>query len=233
MSLRPKYTLDRAEVQGDRYTINAEPFTQLTTRSYPYPRIGTRAPNGMFPKYQQGNGLPLPTGHLAPKGIPGPLTPKFQLGDGLPLPTGHLAPRGIPGPLEPKFQLGDGNPGFGGTLVRTPRGYVEYGPTVRAGSLKPHYMLDRTEVQGVMPASTYALMMGGKLTTEFTLPPVGEETVISAPSAPALFDYGTLFWGAVLGGLVTAGFVYGVIPALGEWSAAAIRKRALASENGG
>ncbi len=132
MSLRPKYTLNKAAVQGSRYTINAIPFSQLTSRSYPYPRIGTRAPNGMFPrsdrpKFQLGNGLPLPTGHTAPKGYPGPLTPKFQLGNGLSLPTGHLAPRNIPGPLSPKFQLGNGSPRYdeGGPIFRMPHGYVE------------------------------------------------------------------------------------------------------------
>lgn len=205
MSLRPKYTLDREAVQGDRYTINAAAFNQLTSRRYPYPRIGTRAPNGMFPRGEES---------------------QFLQGNGLPLPTGHLAPKGIPGPLLPKFQLGDGNPGIGGSLVRMPYGYVEPGPIVKVGALKPHYMLNKTVVQGVMPASIYETMTG-KRTTEFTLPPRAEATRVSAPTTPtAQVDYGSLFWGAVLGGVVTVGLVYGVIPALAEAGAKAIRKRA-------
>ena len=153
--------------------------------------------------------------------------PKFQLGNGLSLPKGRTAPMMMPGHLAPKFQLGNGTPRYddGGRLVRMPWGYVEPGPIVKVGSLKPKYMLNKTAVQGVMPASTYE-QMTGRRTTEFTLPPVGRETVISAPMAPALeFDYGTLFWGTVLGAVGTVAMVYGVIPALAEAGARAIRKR--------
>ena len=58
-------------LQGARTTIPARSFTQLTTRHFPYPRTGTRAPNGMFPykgnpleivqereHYKMGNGNP-------------------------------------------------------------------------------------------------------------------------------------------------------------------------------
>lgn len=195
--LRPKYTLDKASVEGARSTINAVPFTQLTSRRYPYPRVGTRAPNGMFPR--GGNpGVPLP-------------------------PRGFTAPRFIPGPLSPKFQYGNGNPGLGGRLKRRPYGYVESGPIVQAAAIKPHYTLNKGAVEGVMPASVYRRMTG-KRTTEFTLPPLARERrVAAAPSAPALVDWGSVFGGVVLGGLVTLGMIYGVIPALAEVAAGKIR----------
>lgn len=169
--LRPKYSLDHAEIQGDRITIPPKEFTELTSRHYPYPRVGTRAPNSMFPQGNPGN----------------------------------------PGVLQP--------------IVREPYGYVRDGRVVKSiGGLKPHYMLDKAVVQGVMPASTYAELTR-KLTTAPTLPPqrgAGAPTV----RAPALqFDWGTFFVGIVAGGLVTLGFVYGVIPAMAEWGAAEVRKR--------
>ena len=189
--LRPKYTLDKAGVQGARATINAPAFTELTSRRYPYPRVGTRAPNGMFPR--SGNpGVPLP-------------------------PRGRTAPRFISGPLSPKFQQGNGG------LVRMPYGYVEPGPIVKAGAIQPHYTLDKGVVQGVMPSMIYRDMTG-RLTTEPTLPPeAGAARLMRAPATPALVDWGSVFGGVVLGGLVTIGMIYGVIPALAELAAGKIR----------
>ena len=175
--LRPKYQLDKAGIQGARATINAVPFTQLTTRRYPYPRTGTRAPDGMFPS-------PSNPGH---------------------------------------------NPGLGHSLVRMPWGYMERGITVKVGAMRPHYILDKTAVQGVMPARIYREMTG-KLTTEPTLPPVPVGQRLSARGrapvgAPALVDWGSVFWGAVAGGTIALGLAYGIIPALAQWGVKAIRKR--------
>lgn len=172
--IRPKYSLNHYEIQGDSITIPADEYIALTTRHYPYPRVGTRAPDGMFPY------------------------------------TGN------PG----------SNPGSS-SLVREPHGYVRDGAIVKSiGGIRPHYTLDKTEIQGVMPASTY-MDLTGKLTTAPTLPPryaySGGSPVVSAPALE--FDWGTFFWGAILGGVVTLGFVYGVIPAMAEWGAAEIRKR--------
>lgn len=159
--LRPKYQLNKTAIQGDRITVPAPQFTELTTRRYPYPRVGTRAPNGMFPYV--------------------------------------------------------GNPGV----------------------LKPHYILDKTQVQGVMPAGTYERLTG-KMTTQPQIPTyvatdsglalrypptVWGPTVRAPVRAPALQDWGMFFWGAVAGMVFTIGMVYGVIPAMAEWAAVAVKKR--------
>lgn len=166
--LRPKYSLNRAQVEGARATIPAQTFQQLTSRRYPYPRVGTRAPNGMFPKV--------------------------------------------------------GNPGHG-NLGHNP-------------GLKPHYTLNRTAVQGVMPAETYQRLTG-KITTAPELPMVVSTNgmvelnalarrrqgaaIVRAPTA--LIDPTSIIIGVVAGGLVTLGFIYGIIPALAEWGAAAVKRR--------
>jgi len=82
--LRPKFSLDHAQIQGDAITIPAEEFTELTTRTYPYPRVGTRAPDGMFP--HTGNpGNPIvraPYGYVRDGSIVrgvGGLTPHYTL----------------------------------------------------------------------------------------------------------------------------------------------------------
>lgn len=175
--LRPKYQLDKAKIEGDRYTINAKAFSELTGRRFPYPRLGTRAPNQMFPH----------TSNL-----------------------GH-------------------NPGLGHGIVRTPYGYTEIPPTVQVGAMKPRYTLDRPSIEGIMPASIYREMTG-KLTTEPTLPPIPVGQRLSARGrtpvgAPALVDWGSVFWGAVAGGTIALGLAYGLIPALAEWGVKAIRKR--------
>lgn len=171
--LRPKYQLNHPQVQGARATIPAEQFTRLTQRRYPYPRVGTRAPDSMFPKTGNPNN---------------------------------------PGVMQPMYTTD----GYG--WVRAPP--IGGNP----GVLRPHYMLDKAQVQGVMPAATYTRLTS-KITTAPELPP--RYPVARAPvRVPALeIDWGTVFWGAVAGGLVTLGFVYGVIPALAEWGAAAIRRR--------
>lgn len=163
--LRPKFQLNHAAIQGDRYTIPAEEFTQLTGRRYPYARLGTRAPNS-----------------------------------------------------------NPGNPG--NTIVRAPYGYVRDGAIVRQiGGMKPKFTLDKAVVQGVMPATTYRRLTG-KLTTAPQLPPGARVRTHGLVRAPALqFDWSTFFWGAVGGGIVTLAMVYGIIPALAEWGAAAIKKR--------
>lgn len=178
--LRPKYNLNHAALQGDRYTVPAEQFSKLTSRRYPYPRVGTRAPNGMFPSR-----------------------------------------RGTPG-LRPKYGLGGGG-----------------NPRV----LKPKFTLDNTSIQGVMPASTYARLYGGELTTQPDIPTYtaeGPGLAVSYPPrsgrsirralgparAPALqWEWETFFWGAVAGGIVALGFAYGIIPALGALTKKKIQKR--------
>lgn len=180
MALRPKYQLNHMALQGARTTIPARSFTQLTTRRYPYPRVGTRAPNGMFPK--TGNPLEITQEKV-------------------------------------HYELGNGNP---------------------VNVWRPHYTLDKAAIQGVMPASTYRRLTG-KLTTEPQIPTyIGDHSLAmhepptvasygaeyAIPRAPALaFDWGTFFWGAVAGGVVALAMVYGIIPALGEWGAVAIRAR--------
>lgn len=70
--LRPKYSLNGAKVEGDAITIPAGEFSGLTTRSYPYPRVGTRTPDGMFPykgedtrvAAESGDLIRLPTGYV-------------------------------------------------------------------------------------------------------------------------------------------------------------------------
>lgn len=203
MSLRPKYILNEKALQGDRYTIPPKPFTQLTTRRYPYPRVGTRAPNGMFPSKTNPLELVQEKAH---------------------------------------YGLGNGNP------------------------MKPHYTLNKTAVQGVMPSSIYS-QMTGKLTTSPQMPrytssppmydqlqrhepptvppytptelvssgglvervvssPYGQRAGLQRVASPSLaIDWGSVFWGAVAGGVGTVLMIYGVIPALAEWGAAAIKKR--------
>jgi len=177
--LRPKYELGNG-AQGSRTTIPAEEFTRLTGQRYPYPRLGTRAPNSN----------------------PGTIQPKYTT-DSMASPASSgtvTAGRFIPGPLTPKYMAGDGNP-----------------------VIAPHYVLDRAEVQGVMPAETY-MRLYGRLTTQPELPPrYPSAPVVRAPSLA--FDWGTFFWGAVGGGIVTLLMVYGVIPALSEWAAFEVRKK--------
>jgi len=104
-----------------------------------------------------------------------------------------------------------------------PYGYVEPGPIVKVGAMQPHYTLNKGVVQGVMPSMTYREMTG-RLTTEPTLPPGAmPPRLMRAPRAPALVDWGSVFGGVVLGGLVTLGMIYGVIPALAELAAGKIR----------
>lgn len=165
---RPKYSLDKAEIQGARATIPAPQFTGLTTRRFPYPRVGTRAPNGMFP-----------------------------------------------------YTSNPGNPGV----------------------IKPHYTLNKTQIQGVMPATTYQRLTAGKLTTQPQIPtyvstdsglalyypptvgPVSSPGLRAPVGAPALQDWGMFVFGALGGIIFTLGMLYGVIPALAEWGAAAVKKR--------
>jgi len=86
--LRPKYQLDHGQVQGSRTTIPAEQFAMLTKQSYPYPRLGTRAPNhnpgSLSPKYMtDSQAAPASSGTvLAPSLYSGALRPKFTQGDG-------------------------------------------------------------------------------------------------------------------------------------------------------
>lgn len=61
--LRPKYQLDHAQIQGDRITIPAHEFTELTGRTYPYPRLGTRAPNSN-PGNNPGSIVRMPYGYV-------------------------------------------------------------------------------------------------------------------------------------------------------------------------
>lgn len=179
--LRPKFQLGNG-AQGSRTTIPAEEFTRLTGQRYPYPRLGTRAPN-----HNPGN--------------PGIIQPKYTT-DSMASPSSSgtvRASKFIPGVLMPKYMHGDGNP------------------------IAPHYVLDHAEVQGVMPAETY-MRLYGRLTTQPELPPhYASAPIARAPSLA--FDWGTFFWGAVGGGVVTLLMAYGVIPALAEWGAAAIKKR--------
>ena len=187
--LRPKYELDHAEVQGAVTTIPATEYTRLTSRVYPYPRIGTRAPDGMFPRYVAGDGRPL--------------QPKYNTDSfASPPSSGTVRAQALKRTaLMPKYMAGDGNP------------------------FEPHYLLDHAEVQGVMPAETY-YRLTGKLTTAPELPPHYPVTEAPLVRAPALaFDWGTFFWGAVGGGIITLAMVYGIIPALAEWGAAEVRKR--------
>jgi len=187
--LRPKYELDHAEVQGAVTTIPAEEYTRLTGRVYPYPRVGIRAPDGMFPQYIAGDGRPL--------------GPKYTT-DSMASPpsSGTVRARALrQTALMPKYMAGDGN------------------------SMGPHYLLDGAEVQGVMPAETY-YRLTGKLTSRPELPPHYQVAQAPFVRAPALvFDWGTFFWGAVGGGVVTLAMVYGIIPALAEWGAAEVRKK--------
>jgi len=107
--------------------------------------------------------------------------------------------------------------------------------------LKPKFTLDKTAVQGVMPASTYARLYGGELTTQPVMPTyttTDSRLAVSYPprtrsqararvptlGAPALeIDWGAVFWGTVLGGVLTLGMVYGVIPAIAKATAKRIR----------
>lgn len=134
-------------------------------------------------------------------GNPGTIQPKYTT-DSMASPASSGTVRAgtfIPGPLVPKYMHGDGV------------------------GITPHYILDHAEVQGVMPAETY-MRLYGRLTTQPELPPrYAGAPIVRAPSLA--FDWGTFFWGIVAGGVVTLGFVYGVIPALAEWGTAEIRKK--------
>ena len=189
--LRPKYELDHAEVQGAVATIPAADYTRLTGRVYPYPRVGTRAPDGMFPRYIAGDGRPLKAKYTTDSFASPPSSGTVR------------SPALKRTALMPKYQHGNGNP------------------------IAPHYLLNHAEVQGVMPAETY-YRLTGKLTTAPELPPHYATPVppTQLGRMPSLaVDWGSVFWGAVLGGTVTLGFVYGIIPALAEWGAAAVRKK--------
>lgn len=203
LSLRPKYSLDQAAVEGAQSTIPAETFTYLTGRRYPYPRIGTRASDGMFPEQRVGDMY-----------APGLYTSRVALGSGI-------------RDVRPKLRIEERNPNLGSNVM-----------------LKPHYTLNETVVQGVMPASTYERLTG-KITTEPGLPRVvidGEtleqysqslmleapqQRLVSAPvKAPTLeWDWGTFFWGSVAGGVTAILLAYGVIPALAEAGAQIVKKR--------
>lgn len=118
--LRPKYVLDRAQVQGAVATIPATQYTRLTGRRYPYPRIGTRA------------------------------------------------------------------------------GPEQY--TTNPGVLRPHYTLDRAEVQGVMPASTYYALTGKLVTTRGPeLPRAPTPTVVRAPALQTEWMLGAGIVGFIIG----------------------------------
>lgn len=187
--LRPKYGLNHAEVQGAVTTIPASEYTRLTTRTFPYPRIGTRAPDNMFPKYVAGDGNPL--------------EPKYTT-DSFASPASSgtvVASPFIPRYLRPKYIAGNGN------------------------LMAPHYLLNHAEIQGVMPAETY-MRLTGKLTTAPELPPRYPEARAPIQEVPTLQpDWGSFTIGVVIGGVLTLSMVYGIIPALAELGAAAIRKK--------
>lgn len=219
LSLTPKYQLDGAAIQGARTTIPAEPFTYLTTRVYPYPRTGTRAPDGMFPQQRVGEAY-------AP-GLYTTRIPGVRRGQ-------ELRPKaGNPHRLLPKYQS------YG------PAAWVR-APTLKSNpGMKAHFTLDKAVVQGVMPASTYQ-QLTGKITTEPGLPQVvteqartieryprtslmfepPQQRLVRAPvGAPALqWDWSTFFWGSLAGGATALLLAYGVIPALLEFGARRIRR---------
>ena len=161
----------------------------------------TTIPAGEFTRLT-GQRYPYPrAGTRAPNSNLGIIQPRYTT-DSMASPASSgtvTAGRFIPGPLTPKYMHGDGV------------------------GIAPHYILDRAEVEGVMPAETY-MRLYGRLTTAPELPPrYAGAPVVRAPSLA--FDWGTFFWGIVAGGVVTLGFVYGVIPALAEWTAAEVRKK--------
>lgn len=171
-------------VEGGVASIPAEAYQAITTRRYPYPRIGTGAPNGMFPSKPLGEGSPAYGRYTSKVSVP------------------HMS-----------------NP-----------------------VLRPKFTLDRSQVEGVMPASTYQALTG-KITTEPDLPQIISEngTVeIKYPTslmfkqqpqpqmmgvqAPSLeWDWGTFLAGSVVGGVTFALIAYGVVPALLQFGAKKIR----------
>lgn len=183
LSLRPKYSLNRIGVEGGVAGIPAEAYQAVTTRRYPYPRIGTGAPNGMFPS--------MPLGEHA---VYGRYTSKVSV------------------------------------------------PHASNPVLRPKFTLDRSQVEGVMPASTY-MALTGKITTEPELPQIiaGNGTVeiehptslmFKQPSKPQMmmvqapslvWDWGTFLAGSVIGGVTFALLAYGILPALLEAGAKRIR----------
>ena len=203
MALNPKYTLNRAAVEGSAQTIPAEAYQKITTRRYPYPRIGTRAPDGMFPS--------IPINEATP--VYGRYTSKVGVGR--------------PANLRPK--------------ARYIKGSGRGNPT----GLKPHYTMNRSTVEGVMPASTYKAITG-KTTTAPELPRIIAENgtveieyptslMLKQPSTPIqaqqiqtpglVWDWGSFVAGGVLGGIAFAMTAYGVVPALVEAGAKRIRGR--------
>lgn len=239
--LRPKYSLDKSVIQGDRITVPAGAFTELTTRRYPYPRVGTRAPNGMFPyigrnnpleivaekaHYGLGNGNPYPEQMLYVPNV----GPYREYGEFVPNHEGGLVrmPYGYVRPMGERARYAEGSPyaraGVNPGLVRTPYGYVEP-PIPRFPGIQPHYTLNKSVVEGVMSERIYTELTG-KHTTEPTLPPSPPPRVAGPLRTPTLeVDWSSVFWGFVAGGVVTLGMAYGVIPALAEAAAKAVRKR--------
>lgn len=130
MSLRPKYQLNHAQLQGARTTLPAKPFTQLTTRRFPYPRVGTRAPDGMFPKVGNPSSNP---------GNPSALRLTDGRGESyqMPITPTNLALLNARGE---QYQMPSKWPQLPG--------------------INPHYMLNRAAIQGVMPAQTYERLTG-------------------------------------------------------------------------
>ena len=138
--------------------------------------------------------------------------------------------------LRPKWQLDHGE--YQGSRVTIPAepfqaltGQMYPYPRLgtRASSnpgLRAKFILDKKEVQGVMPASTYYALTG-KLTTEWEKPVYRPPTVEIPPmAAPTLeFDWGSFAWGALVGIGGTLLTVWGVIPAIAQAGAAAITRR--------
>lgn len=217
MALRPKYSLNKTALQGDRYTIPARPFTQLTTRRYPYPRVGTRAPNGMFP-------------NVYPSGLGALVQPGYGHGNGNPLEiVQEKAHYGLGNgkPMRPHYTLN--KPAVQGVMPSST--YAQMTGKLTTSPQMPRYteqnqQLVRHEPPTVPPYSPTELVSPMGRVEHVVSSPYGKQADLRRVATPSLeFDWGTFFWGAVGGGVAALLMVYGVIPALAEWGAAAIKKR--------
>ena len=204
MALNPKYTLNRAAVEGSIQTIPADPYQKITTRRYPYPRIGTGAPNGMFPS--------IPLGETAP--VYGGYTTKVSVGRNNNLRPKYQSPgyvkdpmvRGNPTGLKPHYTMD--NAQIEGVMPAST--YKDLTGKITTAPELPRIITKNGTVEIEYPTS---LMLKQP------------STITRAIQAPALaWDWGSFVAGSVLGGIAFAMIAYGVIPALAEAGAKRLRR---------